>query len=424
MLKKLKNKQYKSKIAFQEDLQLIYDNCMTYNQREDSPYRTHVREMRDRWMVLMKQVPDIVIRDVSNIDHAIHPDIITETQESPTSFSHSQEHYSNLSETSSRLSVARRDSTLMAKKANCLYPEIEAFDNSFPPSKCRRYNHDFDQITTLDSGHFDRCIALVNLIQKTKRQLKKIQEQHKLGLVMKPPFPSFVSASQLDSILSKHLFQPLQYHGPAIRSRHMARHLGTQIAQRMIASQGIVITILPVMAIIHSVFAWQLTNSFLILKQVMLSMANKGQTDPIDILAGWFDECERAETKVGSIGISIDLPVSDLTQYLADRKRNLDTLAMIAHAVLDVKRRTEKTCHQELDLQDTRVAFIDDSNRLASPSSHHYPFEDVQLEELDEDEEIKEVLDTTISRPRSTSVLSTSTSSSNVIQLGQLEDVQ
>lgn len=62
MHKKLKNHEYLSKGQFIHDLMLIYDNCMTYNTASDSPLRTAVRLLREKWSLLLAKVPDICIQ--------------------------------------------------------------------------------------------------------------------------------------------------------------------------------------------------------------------------------------------------------------------------------------------------------------------------------------------------------------------------
>ena len=59
--KKLKAQEYNNKQQFVDDLNLIYNNCFTYNTAEDSIYRQHIQMLRDKWTYLLKSVPDIVI---------------------------------------------------------------------------------------------------------------------------------------------------------------------------------------------------------------------------------------------------------------------------------------------------------------------------------------------------------------------------
>ena len=62
MSKKLRNFEYKSKQDFIKDLNLIWDNCLTYNTVPDSIYRKHANRMRDKADLLMKFVPDITVK--------------------------------------------------------------------------------------------------------------------------------------------------------------------------------------------------------------------------------------------------------------------------------------------------------------------------------------------------------------------------
>ncbi|KAI8905630.1 hypothetical protein EDD86DRAFT_211955 [Gorgonomyces haynaldii] len=61
MSKKLKALQYQSKIEFEKDLNLIWNNCLTYNTQPDSIYRRHAEAMRKRANDLLKNVPDVQI---------------------------------------------------------------------------------------------------------------------------------------------------------------------------------------------------------------------------------------------------------------------------------------------------------------------------------------------------------------------------
>lgn len=62
MAKKLRRLAYSSKKEFEADLKLIYDNCMFYNTREDSIYRSYVKTLMEKASQLLAQVPDITIR--------------------------------------------------------------------------------------------------------------------------------------------------------------------------------------------------------------------------------------------------------------------------------------------------------------------------------------------------------------------------
>jgi hypothetical protein len=61
MGKKLRGFEYRSKADFVSDLNLIYDNCMTFNTAEESPLRVAVRLLREKWTLLLNKVPDITI---------------------------------------------------------------------------------------------------------------------------------------------------------------------------------------------------------------------------------------------------------------------------------------------------------------------------------------------------------------------------
>ena len=113
MLKKLKAFAYASKADFQSDLDLIYDNCHIYNTSENSPYRANVRELRERWVMLMKMVPE----QVSGMD---------EIGDSPVRGGEAEEPF-----------IPARNPKRMAK--NYMHPEFEAFCNSLPDPRRYRF---------------------------------------------------------------------------------------------------------------------------------------------------------------------------------------------------------------------------------------------------------------------------------------------
>ncbi|KAJ2474895.1 Transcriptional activator spt7, partial [Coemansia sp. RSA 2320] len=66
MAKNLRNEMYNSKRQFTDHLQLIRDNCYTYNTEPGNYYRKSVDTMLAKARQLMDAVPDIVVRDKSN----------------------------------------------------------------------------------------------------------------------------------------------------------------------------------------------------------------------------------------------------------------------------------------------------------------------------------------------------------------------
>lgn len=58
VLKKVKNFQYAGKEDFAKDLDLIWENCLTYNTSSDSIYRVHALKMRDRTAIVLRKIPD------------------------------------------------------------------------------------------------------------------------------------------------------------------------------------------------------------------------------------------------------------------------------------------------------------------------------------------------------------------------------
>ena len=68
MTKKLKSLTYKSKADFVVDLNLIWDNCLRYNQDMNSPLRRMANGMRKEAEKLIPLIPDLVIRPRAEVE--------------------------------------------------------------------------------------------------------------------------------------------------------------------------------------------------------------------------------------------------------------------------------------------------------------------------------------------------------------------
>ncbi|KAK5661717.1 hypothetical protein OQA88_9817 [Cercophora sp. LCS_1] len=68
MTKKLKGLQYKSKADFVTDLNLIWDNCLKYNQEMSHPLRRMANGMRKEAEKLIPLIPDLVIRPRAEVE--------------------------------------------------------------------------------------------------------------------------------------------------------------------------------------------------------------------------------------------------------------------------------------------------------------------------------------------------------------------
>ena len=68
MIKKLKQLGYKSKKEFVDDLNLIWANCLKYNDKADHPYRKKAVYMRKETDKLTPLIPDIVVRDRAEVE--------------------------------------------------------------------------------------------------------------------------------------------------------------------------------------------------------------------------------------------------------------------------------------------------------------------------------------------------------------------
>jgi transcriptional activator SPT7 len=68
MTKKLKSLSYKSKAEFVTDLNLIWDNCLRYNQEMSHPLRRMANGMRKEAEKLIPLIPDLVIRPRAEVE--------------------------------------------------------------------------------------------------------------------------------------------------------------------------------------------------------------------------------------------------------------------------------------------------------------------------------------------------------------------
>ncbi|GAP90677.1 putative bromodomain-containing protein [Rosellinia necatrix] len=68
MTKKLKSLTYKSKTDFVTDLNLIWDNCLRYNQDMNSPLRRMANGMRKEAEKLIPLIPDLIIRPRAEVE--------------------------------------------------------------------------------------------------------------------------------------------------------------------------------------------------------------------------------------------------------------------------------------------------------------------------------------------------------------------
>ncbi|QPH10314.1 hypothetical protein C2857_001573 [Epichloe festucae Fl1] len=68
MTKKLKSLTYKSKTDFVTDLNLIWDNCLKYNQDMNSPLRRMANGMRKEAEKLVPLIPDLVVRSRAEVE--------------------------------------------------------------------------------------------------------------------------------------------------------------------------------------------------------------------------------------------------------------------------------------------------------------------------------------------------------------------
>ena len=68
VLKKLKQLAYKSKAEFVADLNLIWQNCFTYNGDPNHYLRKHAKAMQKKMLEMIPLIPDITIRDRAEVE--------------------------------------------------------------------------------------------------------------------------------------------------------------------------------------------------------------------------------------------------------------------------------------------------------------------------------------------------------------------
>lgn len=68
VMKKLRSFQYHCKKDFVDDLMLIWNNCLTYNTDPNHYLRHHAIEMKNKTLSLIPLIPDITIRDRSEVE--------------------------------------------------------------------------------------------------------------------------------------------------------------------------------------------------------------------------------------------------------------------------------------------------------------------------------------------------------------------
>lgn len=68
VMKKLRSFQYQCKKDFVDDLMLIWNNCLTYNTDPKHYLRHHAIEMKNKTLSLIPLIPDITIRDRSEVE--------------------------------------------------------------------------------------------------------------------------------------------------------------------------------------------------------------------------------------------------------------------------------------------------------------------------------------------------------------------
>jgi hypothetical protein len=199
MYKKLKSSSYQNKNEFIQDLNLIFSNCYLYNTDVNSPLRLYAECLREKWIVLMRKVPNIQIRskedlsDMLNCDFSKEPERISNE---PKSLSESQ----NLHLSSYQRFLLQREKRLQlpfGDQPACIRSgfemgqfdendEFRFFCNSFPPSSCLHRPQSLfsppNKRAKVDSFLREEATGLVanvnsiNMIRHLKSKIDQIKE--------------------------------------------------------------------------------------------------------------------------------------------------------------------------------------------------------------------------------------------------------
>lgn len=129
MIKKLKQLAYKSKREFVDDLQLIWANCLKYNQDPAHPLRKKALYMRKETDKLIPLIPEIVVRDRAEVEaeerrmHAAEED--SEDDDAPIMASRGRK-------------APKKSATSSARKAPPGAPPVAIADTSTPAPEDRK----------------------------------------------------------------------------------------------------------------------------------------------------------------------------------------------------------------------------------------------------------------------------------------------
>eukprot|EP00842_Homolaphlyctis_polyrhiza_P000939 jgi/Hompol1/1846/HPOL_002777-RA len=179
MTKKLKALQYPSKADFTRDLNLIWQNCMTYNTIPDSIYRRHASAMKRKATDLLKKVPDITVRNAgaeeSDSDDEVKQEAVaTSAATQPITVS------SKITSTSSTQIVVKMEVDDSVQVSNSI-TSTEALDTAMDAVSDL---HDMESTTTTQPGHQpqsqrdnpadDACLQ----IKKWKQSTIKVRSEY------------------------------------------------------------------------------------------------------------------------------------------------------------------------------------------------------------------------------------------------------
>ena len=162
MFKKMRSSTYDCKADFALDLQLIYDNCFLYNVSPESPYRMHVKALKERWTLLMASVPDIHVSSDATEEY-ITPSLTTLAGEPSLNAAKPL----NDLDSDKDLRFFCRHRRMNGSEVR--FPEIQAFANTVPPD--RLFSQRTNALKVWHPEHFLKCIDTLQSLRKNPQKM-------------------------------------------------------------------------------------------------------------------------------------------------------------------------------------------------------------------------------------------------------------
>lgn len=154
--KKMKSATYDSKDQFLADLQLIHDNCFSYNTNPESPFRMHARELRERWLILANNIPDIRIHRRHDCKTSI---LSYDDDDLHVGARETIKEDFPMADPSDCPSLARHPKLL---GVICDYPEFEGPCNQIPEPQIFQWKPSHKKRSAWNPRHLIRCASFIS----------------------------------------------------------------------------------------------------------------------------------------------------------------------------------------------------------------------------------------------------------------------